>query len=130
MTTDEPDKNISPYEAYEQQIVGDERFIESVHERMSGIEMKVTKLPIHPLVQATETETSVTLLDIVSRRRGQRLRSARGILVSLAMEIGYTVTEIQKVLKRDIPVLSRLATVGETAEGQKLLQRVRRDLSA
>jgi hypothetical protein len=97
---------------------------------MSGIEMKVTKLPIHTLVQATETETSVTLLDIVSRRRGQRLRSARGILVSLAMEIGYTVTEIQKVLKRDISVLSRLATVGETAEGQKLLQRVRRDLSA
>jgi hypothetical protein len=58
------------------------------------------------------------------------LRRARGIFVSLARETGYTLTDLQRILKRDVSVLSRLATIGETAEGEKLLRRVRKRLTA
>jgi REP-associated tyrosine transposase len=130
MTAEESDRNVSPYEAYEQQIVGDEGFIERVQKRMDGIERKTTKLPIEALVQAVEKETGVDLLDLVSRRRGEGLRRARGILVLLAKEIGYTLTELQRILKRDVSVLSRLAAISETTEGQKLLRKIRKGLNA
>jgi hypothetical protein len=67
---------------------------------------------------------------MVSRRRGEKLRTGRGILVSLAREHGCTLTELQQILKRDVSVLSRLATTRETTEGRKLLQRVKKGLNA
>ncbi len=130
MTECEPDKNLSPYAAYEQQIVGDERFIEKVQERVERLEKKAIKVPIRDLVVAIEKETGVGLFDLVSRKRGERLRTARGILVMLAREVGYKMVELQGILKRDISVLSRLASICETREGKKSLQRVRKSIYA
>jgi hypothetical protein len=55
---------------------------------------------------------------------------ARGILVSLAKEVGYNMMELQGILKRDISVLSRLASIGATTGGKKTLRRVRGRLNA
>ena len=85
---------------------------------------------IDALVQAVEKESGVDLIDLVSRRRGEGLRRARGILVLLAKEIGYTLTELQRILKRDVSVLSCLAAISETTEGQKLLRKIRMGLNA
>ncbi len=130
MTEGEPDKSFSPYAAYEQQIVGDECFIEKVEKRVENLEKRAKKIPIRALILAIERETGVGLLELVSRARGERLRTARGILVSLAKEIGYNMVELQGILKRDISVLSRLASIGETREGEKTLRRVKESLNA
>ena len=130
MNADEPDKSLSPYAAYEQQIVGDERFIEEVEKRVERMEKRAKKIPIKDLVLAIEKETGIGLLEMVSRKRGEPLRTARGILVSLAREVGYNTMELQGILKRDISVLSRLASIGETRAGEKTLQRVRKRLNA
>ena len=130
MNADEPDKSLSPYAVYEQQIVGDERFIEEVEKRVESLEKRANKIPIKDLVLAIEKETGIGLLEMVARKRGERLRMARGILVSLAREGGYNTMELQGILKRDISVLSRLANIGETRAGAKALQRVRERLIA
>lgn len=130
MTECEPDKNLTPYAAYEQQIVGDERFIEKVQERVERLGKKAKKNPIRDLVIAIEKETGFGLLELVSRKRGERLRTARGFLVKLAKEVGYNMVELQGILKRDISVLSRLASIGETREGEKTLRRVKQNLNA
>ena len=130
MNAGESDKSLKPYATYEQQIVGDESFIEEVAKRVERIEKRAKKIPIKDLVLAIEKETGIGLLEMVSRKRGERLRTARGILVSLAKEIGYNMVELQGILKRDISVLSRLASIGETREGEKTLRRVKESLNA
>jgi REP element-mobilizing transposase RayT len=130
MTEDVCDKSFSPYAAYEQQIVGGERFIEEVEKRVERLERRAKRMPIRNLILAVEKETSVSFSEMVSRKRGERLRIARGILVSIAKEIGYNMMELQWILKRDISVLSRLASIGETTGGERTLQRVRERLNA
>jgi len=130
MTAGEPDKTFSPYAAHQQQIVGGERFIEEVEKRVERLEKMAQKMPIRNLILAVEKETGVDLLEMVSRKRGERLRMARGILVSLAKEIGYNIMDLQGILKRDISVLSRLASIGAMREGERTLQRVRERLNA
>lgn len=130
MTSGEPDRSLSPYAVHGQQIVGDERFIEKVEKRVENLERRAKKIPIRHLVLAIEKETGIGLLEMASRKRGERLRTARGILVSLAREIGYNTMELQGILNRDISVLSRLAGVGETREGQKIARRVKDSLNA
>jgi hypothetical protein len=130
MTEGECDKSFSPYAAYEQQIVGGERFIEEVEKRVERLERRAKKMPIRDLILAVEKETSVGFSEMVSRKRGERLRMARGILILLAKEIGYNMMELQVILKRDISVLSRLASIGGTTAGEKTLRRVRERLNA
>ena len=114
----------------EQQIIGDERFIEKVEKRTENVEKRAKKISIRDLVQAIEEEIGVGLPELISRRRDERLRTARGILVALAKETGYKMVELGRILKRDISVLSRLANIGETREGAKILQKVRIRLNA
>ena len=130
MIAGEDDESFSPYAAYEQQIVGGERFIEEVEKRVERLEKRARKMPIRDLILAVEKETGIDLMGMVSRKRGERLRMARGILVSLAKEIGYNMMDLQGILKRDISVLSRLASIRGTTGGEKTLQRVRERLNA
>ncbi len=130
MTRDNSDTNPWPYAAYEQQIIGDECFIEKVEKRTENIEKRAKKIPIQYLVQAIEEEMEVGLPELISRRRGKRLRTARGILVVLAKQSGYKMVELEKILKRDSSVLSRLANISETREGAKTLQKVKTRLNA
>ena len=94
------------------------------------MEKRAKKIPIRDLVQAIEKEMGVGLPELISRRRGERLRTARGILVALAKETGYKMVELGRILKRDISVLSRMANMDETREGAKALQKVRIRLNA
>ena len=130
VTGGDSDTNPWPYAAYEQQIIGDERFIEKVEKRTENVEKRAKKIPIRDLVQAIEEEMGVGFPELISRRRGELLRTARGILVALAKETGYKMVELGRILKRDISVLSRLANIAETREGAKALQKVRIRLNA
>jgi len=130
MSESKPDKSFSPYVAYEQQIVGGDLFIEKVETRVESLEKRARKIPIKSLIFAIEKETGVGLPEMVSRRRGEQLRVARGILVSLAREIGYSIMELQVILKRDVSVLSRLGNIDKTSGREKTLRRVRERLNA
>jgi hypothetical protein len=130
MTGGDSDTNPWPYAAYEQQIIGDERFIEKVEKRTENVKKRAKKIPIRDLVQAIEEEMGIGLPELISRRRDERLRTARGILVALAKETGYKMVDIGRILKRDISVLSRLANITETKEVTKTLQKVRFRLNA
>jgi putative transposase len=130
MTGGDSNANPWPYAAYEQQIIGDECFIEKVEKQMGNVEKRAKKIPIRDLVQAIEKEMGVGLPELISRRHSEQLRTARGILLALAKETGYKMVELGRILKRDISVLSRLANIGETREGAKALQKVRMRLNA
>jgi len=82
------------------------------------------------LVLAIEKETGIGLSEMVSRERGEQLRTARGIFALLGREIGYTMMELQGILKRDISVLSRLASIGAMRAERRTLKRVRERLNA
>jgi len=130
MTRGDSNTNPWPYAAYKQQIIGDERFVEKIEKRIENIEKRAKKIPIRDLRQAIEEEMGVGLPELISRRRGGRLRTARGIFVTLAKETGYKMVDIGRILKRDISVLSRLANISEMREGAKALQKVRMRLNA
>jgi chromosomal replication initiation ATPase DnaA len=130
MTRGDSNTNPWPYAAYKQQIIGDERFVEKIEKRIENIEKRAKKIPIRDLLQAIEEEMGVGLPELISRRRGGRLRTARGIFVTLAKETGYKMVDIGRILKRDISVLSRLANISEMREGAKALQKVRMRLNA
>ena len=77
---------------------------------VENVEKRVKKIPIRDLIQAIEEEMGVGLPELISRRRDERLRTARGILVALAKETGYKIVELGRILKRDISVLSRFVS--------------------
>lgn len=130
MHDSESDKSFLPYAAHEQQIVGDEQFIEEVGKRVERLERRAKKVPIKDIVLAIEKETGIGLSEMASRKRGERLRMARGIFMLLAREIGYNMMELQGILKRDISVLSRLASIGEMCTEREILKRARERLNA
>jgi len=56
-----------------------------------------------------------TVLSILS----EGLRIARGVLIA-----GYSLTELQPVIGRDISVLSRMSANAETDKGRQILKKV------
>jgi len=60
------------------------------------------------------------LQEMASRKRGERLRMARGILTSLAREIGYNMIVLQGILKRDVSVVLRLAVSAKCMPRERL----------
>jgi hypothetical protein len=58
------------------------------------------------------------------------LRIARGVLLAIVRQMGYTMTELQVLMMRDISVLSHLSNYAESAECQKVLQGVKEKIIA
>ena len=61
-----------------------------------------------------------TVLSILS----EGLRIARGVLIAIAKRAGYSLTELQPVIGRDISVLSRMSANAETDKGRQILKKV------
>jgi len=47
-----------------------------------------------------------------------------GVLIAIAKRAGYSLTEMQPVIGRDISVLSRMSTNAETNKGRQILKKV------
>jgi putative transposase len=119
-----------PYSVYQQQIVGDESFIEEIERRTNHLEKRIKRIALKELIIAVEQETGIGFETMTFRSRDVNHRAARATLVALAREAGYRITELQGVLKRDLSVLSRLAAIGEELSGEKTFKRIRRRLIA
>jgi hypothetical protein len=82
------------------------------------------RLAVMQIVLAIEKETGIGLQEMASRKRGERLRMARGIFTSLAREIGYNMMELQGILKRDVSVLSLYYRGWQVSEKYMLRERL------
>jgi REP element-mobilizing transposase RayT len=115
----EAGRDESFYGAIDQQIVGDEKFMEKVGKKISDPERRVRKPPLAAIVKAVEEHTGVGREQIISRSRSEAAAFARGLLVSVWREVGHKMVGLQPMLKRDLSTLSKLAKLAGTEEGQK-----------
>jgi len=113
------------YQVVDQQIVGNDEFIEAVERRLKRSAQPLRKISMERLIRMVEEETGIDKATIVSRRRSKALRITRSVLVAVAREMGYTMTELTGLLKRDISILSKLSKNATEDECQALHERIR-----
>lgn len=113
------------YQVVDQQIVGNDEFIEAVERRLKRSAQPLRKISMERLIRMVEEETGIDKATIVSRRRSKALRITRSVLVAVAREMGYTMTELTGLLKRDISILSKLSKNATEDECQALHKRIR-----
>lgn len=113
------------YQVVDQQIVGNDEFIEAVERRLKRSAQPLRKISMERLIRMVEEETGIDKATIVSRRRSKALRITRSVLVAVAREMGYTMTELTGLLKRDISILSKLSKNVTEDECQALHEHIR-----
>jgi REP element-mobilizing transposase RayT len=118
------------YRVIGQQIVGDNEFLEKVEKKLGRGERTIKKLPLKTVLSMVKEVTGIGLTEMTSRKRSNRLRIARSVLVAIAREMGYTMTELQVLMVRDISVLSRLSNYSGIVECQKVIRCVKEKLIA
>jgi REP-associated tyrosine transposase len=120
----------SLYRALGQQILGDDDFVEEVDRRLAGKDKPLRKPSLKEILKAIQESTGVTQKEILSRGRKEQVKLARGVLVGVWREFGYRLVDLQKELRRDLSVLSRLSRIAESGEGQNITEKVCRRLNA
>jgi chromosomal replication initiation ATPase DnaA len=100
------------YQVWDQRILGDERFVEQIDERIRAereIEMPGSKATFANLLHWTAECFGVKEKELVAVGRQRRLVRARSMLVYLAREWGrLSVKEIARRLHRDPSIISQL----------------------
>jgi putative transposase len=124
-----PDEEL-PYTITDQRLAGDDRFLEKIAKKTDRFEKPEKKPRYDMLIEAVRSATGVGIAEIISKSRDEEVKNARSVLIILARESGYRLKELQEKLKRDDTVICRVAGEGMTEEGQKMLKRARRELSA
>jgi putative transposase len=113
-------RNESFYNPIEQQILGDEKFLEEVGRRLGRRDRILRKPSFNEILLVLEEVTGVGEERIGSRGRGKEIILARAVLVGVWRDFGYKLVELQPMFRRDLSVLSRLAKISESPEGRKL----------
>jgi putative transposase len=119
-----------PYTIIDQQVAGDERFIEKIAKETDRYEMPAKKPGLSVLTEIVERATGVSLAEMISKSRSDKVRDGRRILVTLARGTGYRLKELQGLLNRDDTVISRIYGEERTEEGQRMLKKARKELLA
>jgi len=115
---------------YGQQILGDDRFVEKVTAKTEREDLPVKKPSLKKIIRAVSAETGVEVSEMISRRRDERLRMARGIFVLLARELGYRIIQLQDILNRDDTVISRMGENGRGDQSERMLRKAMARLNA
>jgi putative transposase len=123
-------RNESFYKPIEQQILGDEKFVEEVERRLGRGDRILRKPSLNEILRALEEVTGVDVDEIGSRGRGKEIVLARAVLVGVWREFGYKLVELQPKLRRDLSVLSILAKISDSPDGRKLKDLVSKVLNA
>jgi len=117
-------------QAVDQQILGDDQFIEKVEKEIETLHTPLKRPPLKKIFSLVAELTGVTQEEIKSRSRNNRLMFARFILVGVCRETGYRLVDIQPELQRDLSVLSRWSVASGSKEGQRRVQEVLKYLNA
>lgn len=127
-TGSEKDENV--LNVVNNQILGDDRFIQKVEEKVEILKRPVKKPGLENIFSAVSEVTGVSREDIVSRNRNKRIMHARHILVGLCREAGYRLVDVAFQFKREVSVLSRWARASEKKDMQKDIQKALERLNA
>lgn len=126
----ELEKDQSLYKTIDQQILGDERFVEEVEGKIKKPEKPLRKPSLKEVLQAIKKVTGVTEDELKLRNRGEEMIRARAVLAGVWREAGGRLVDLQPVLKRDLSVLSRLSKNSEREDNRKIVEEVLRVLNA
>ncbi len=118
------------YKAACQQILGDEKFIEKVEKKLEKLNKPLRNPSLKEIFRAVEEVTDIAEDEIVSRSRRKEVIIARGIVVCICREFGYSLVDLQHKFKRDISVLSRLSKIVDGEGERQLMEQVLRRLNA
>ena len=121
-------KDESFYKTVEQQIIGDDKFVEKVEKAINRTEKPLKKPSVDAIFRAVEKTTGVDRKEIISRGRRLEAVFARGLLVSAWRDVGLKTKDLQPILKRDLSTLSKSARVAESKEGQKAMKELMKNL--
>lgn len=92
------EKEASYYKGIEQQILGDEEFIEKVEKATNRIERPIRKPSIDTLIKEIEKLTGVMRRDIIAHTRSIQAAFARGLLVEAWREADGRISDLQAAL--------------------------------
>jgi len=123
-------RNEEFYKAYEQQIVGDDKFVEKVEKKIERLEEPLRKPSLKEIYKAVKEVTGVSEEEITSRSRQKEVVFARGAMIAAWRASGHQLGDWQSVLKRDLSVLSKYSKVKEEDRGKRAVDRVIKLLNA
>lgn len=114
----------SYYKGVEQQILGDEKFIEKAAKAIRLTEKPVRKPSIETLFKEVENLTSVKREEIIARNRNTQTAFARRLFVGVWRVSGGETADLQSVLKRDISTLSKFSRVADSSKGREAMKKL------
>jgi len=120
---------ISFYKVTDQQILGDEEFVDKITEKVNWKDRPADKHSLDKIINAVCKVSGLDIEDILSGRRRSDIRTARSVLIKASQEADYKLTELQRQFKRDLSVLSKWGRVLEEKH-YPMLEEVRRRLNA
>jgi REP element-mobilizing transposase RayT len=123
-------ENENIFEVVDKQILGDERFIEKVEEKVEVLKKPLKRPSLKKIFSSVTEVTGVSREEMVSRNRNKNVMHARHILVGSCRETGYRLVDLAFELGRDLSVISRWARASESKEIQKEVQKVFESLNA
>jgi REP element-mobilizing transposase RayT len=123
-------KDNSFYRVVEQQILGDDRFIEEVGRNIAGPKKPLRRPSLEEIMTAVTNITGITEDEIISTSRNSDIMSARRVLVGVCREVGYKLVDLQAKVKRDLSVLSRWSKGPEIGQCRQRMEKVLESLNA
>ncbi len=124
------ERDDSFYKAVDQQIVGGDKFLEIIEDKIDELDRPIRKLTLKKAIKAVEEVTGVLWDEISSRSRSKEVIFARGLLVGVWREAGHRMVNLQPQLRRDLSVLSRLSKISESERGRKAMKQIFHMLNA
>ncbi|MFA5847043.1 MAG: transposase [Thermodesulfovibrionales bacterium] len=116
-------KDMSYYKGVDQQILGDEQFIETVEKAVERTG-ELRKPSIELLFKEVEKLTGVNREQMIVRNRNARACFARGLLIGAWRESGGKIAQLKTILKRDISTLSKSSRAIDSSEGRESMKRL------
>jgi REP element-mobilizing transposase RayT len=119
----------SLYAAVQQQIIGDERFIDKIQEMVEEPQRPVKKPKLQDIVAAVTAVTGLPGKNLASTSRQRDIVLARGVMIGIMRQSGYRLRDIAEVFNREISSLSKAARMVESEEGTALAENVMKRLN-
>jgi REP element-mobilizing transposase RayT len=116
------------YEVIEQQIVGDELFIDKIRKEVEEPEMRPKRPRLIEIMDAVAAEAGLAEADLVSTSRREDMVIARGVAIGLMRKCGYKLREIGESMNREISSLSKLGRQMDSEAGCVLAGKVMKRL--
>ncbi len=120
----------SLYKVVNQQILGDDQFIEKVEQKVENLGKPFRRPSVKEVLSALEEVTGISVNEVLSRTRNSRVMFARWAFVGACREFSYRLIDLQSILKRDLSVLSRWSKFSENIKVRRTVKQILKLLNA